>query len=137
MNAPPAHRLRWALADAATLTGRYLGHLRHQPAQLATSVGFPILIMLIFAYLLGGMMAVPGGGDYRQALVPGMFAMTMLSRLAATMVAVVTDSQRGITDRFRSMPMAPSAVLVGRAGADLLISTIALAVLLLAGLAVG
>ncbi|GAA1328577.1 ABC transporter permease [Pseudonocardia xinjiangensis] len=130
-------RLRWALTDAATLTGRYLAHLRHQPAELAGAIGFPILLVLMFAFLLGGMMAVPGGGDYRQALLPGLFTMTMLFGLSATMVAVVTDAQRGITDRFRSMPMAPSAVLVGRAAADMVTSAITLGALLLVGLAVG
>jgi ABC-2 type transport system permease protein len=132
----PGSRLHWALADAATLTRRYLAHLRHEPAQLAGTIGFPILILLIFVYLMGGMMVVPGG-DYRQLLLPGMLTMTMLSGLATTMVAVVTDSRRGITDRFRSMPMQPSAVLVGRAAADLLISAIGLVVLVLTGLAVG
>ncbi|GAA1204401.1 ABC transporter permease [Pseudonocardia alaniniphila] len=130
-------RLRWAVVDAAVLTRRYLAHLRHQPAELAGAVGFPILLVLMFAFLLGGMMAVPGGGDYRQALLPGLFTMTMLFGLSATMIAVVTDAQRGITDRFRSMPMAPSAVLVGRAAADMVTSAIALGVLLLVGLAVG
>jgi ABC-2 type transport system permease protein len=132
----PGSRLRWALADAATLTGRYLAHLRRQPEQVVLTIGFPILILLIFVYLMGGMMVVPGG-DYRQLLLPGMLTMTMLSGIGTTMVAVITDAQRGITDRFRSMPMAPSAVLVGRAAADLAISAIGLAVLALAGLAIG
>jgi ABC-2 type transport system permease protein len=127
----------WAVSDSAVLTRRYLTHLRRQPVELANAVGFPILMVLMFAFLLGGMMAVPGGGDYRQALLPGLFTLTMLFGLSATMVAVVTDAQRGITDRFRSMPMAHGAVLVGRAAADLIVSGIALAVLLLVGLAVG
>lgn len=132
----PGSRLRWALADAGTLTRRYLAHLGRQPEQVVMTIGFPILILLIFVYLLGGMMVVPGG-DYRQLLLPGMLTMTMLSGIGSTMVAVVTDAQRGITDRFRSMPMAHSAVLVGRAAADLVISAIGLVVLVLAGLAIG
>jgi ABC-2 type transport system permease protein len=132
----PGSRLGWALTDAGTLTRRYLAHLRRQPEQIVLTVGFPILILLIFVYLLGGMMVVPGG-DYRQLLVPGMLTMTMLSGVGSTMIAVVTDAKRGITDRFRSMPMAPSAVLIGRASADLSISAIGLAVLMLAGLAIG
>lgn len=133
----PGPTWRWAVVDSATLTGRYLVHLRHQPAQFVAIVGFPILLVLMFVYLLGGMMAVPHGGDYRQALLPGMFTMTMLFGLSGTMVAVVNDAQRGITDRFRSMPMARSAVLMGRALADMVISAVGLTVLLLAGLAVG
>ena len=133
----PGSRLHWAVADAATLAGRYLAHLRRQPAELAGAIGFPTLLVLMFAFLLGGMMAVPGGGDYRQALLPGMFTVTMLFGQSATMVAVVTDARRGITDRFRSMPMAQSAVLVGRAAADMVTSVIALGVLLLVALAAG
>jgi ABC-2 type transport system permease protein len=127
----------WVVADSATLTRRYLTHLRHQPVELAGAIGFPILLVLMFAFLLGGMMAVPGGGDYRQALLPGLFTMTMLFGLSATMIAVVTDAQRGITDRFRSMPMSHAAVLIGRAAADMVTSAVALAVLLLVGVAVG
>jgi ABC-2 type transport system permease protein len=134
---PVVTDLRWAAADGLTLTGRYLTHLRRQPEQLVNAVGFPVLMMVMFVYLLGGMMTVPGGGDYRAALLPGLFTLTMLFGVSSTLVAVVTDAQRGITDRFRSMPMASSAVLTGRAAADMLISTLALAVLVLAGLAVG
>jgi ABC-2 type transport system permease protein len=134
--AVPDHSLRWVLSDTATLTGRYLGHLRRQPAELAGAVGFPILLLLMFVFLLGGMMQAPGG-DYRQSLTPGLFTMTMLFGLSATMIAVLTDVQRGITDRFRSMPMSAAAVLGGRAVADLAISVIALVVLLVAGLLVG
>jgi ABC transporter DrrB family efflux protein len=69
--------------------------------------------------------------------MPGMYGMTMLFGLSATMIAVTTDAAKGVTDRFRSMPMAPSAVLVGRAIADLLHSVLVLAGLLACGLAVG
>lgn len=133
----PGSRVRWALADSATLTHRYLSHLRHQPVVLIGTIGFPILMVLIFAFLLGGMMVIPGGGDYRQALIPGMFTLTMVFGLSGTMIAVITDAKRGITDRFRSMPMSPAAVLAGRATADIIISTIALVAMLGAGLLVG
>lgn len=123
------------LTDTRVLTGRYLAHLSRRPGQLAVTVAFPVVILLIFAFLLGGMMAAPG--DYRIALVPGMFTMTMLFGLSATMVAVLTDAQRGITDRFRSLPMSASAVLAGRAVADLVVSAIALAVLIAVGVALG
>lgn len=133
----PGSALRWAVADSATLARRYLAHLRHQPAELAGAVGFPILLVLMFAFLLGGMMVVPGGGDYRQALLPGLYTMTMLFGLSGTMIAVVTDAQRGITDRFRSMPMAQSAVVIGRSTADMVNSLLELAVLVGCGLLVG
>jgi ABC-2 type transport system permease protein len=128
--------LRWALADTATLAGRQLAHLRARPGELAAGIGFPILLLLMFVFLLGGMMDAPGG-DYRQALSPGLFTMTMLFGLSATMVGVLTDAQRGITDRFRSFPMSAGAVLAGRAVSDMVVSAIALSVLLGAALLVG
>jgi ABC-type multidrug transport system permease subunit len=82
-------------------------------------------------------MTVPGGGDYRDFLMPGMFAMTMVFGIGATLAVVSTDAARGVTDRFRSMPMATSAVVVGRAAADMLNSAAALAVLAGCGLLLG
>jgi ABC-type polysaccharide/polyol phosphate export permease len=130
-------RLRWALADGWTITRRDLVHWGRQPAQLAIGLLFPVLMVVMFGYLLGGGMAVPGGASYREFLMPGMFAVTMLFGVETTFAAVVTDAARGVTDRFRSMPMAPSAVVAGRAAADLLNSVAVLAVLLACGLAVG
>jgi ABC-2 type transport system permease protein len=80
---------------------------------------------------------VPDGGSYREFLMPGMFALAMVFGIEATMLAVTTDAARGVTDRFRSMPMAASAVVAGRGTADMLSSVAGLAVLLGCGLAVG
>ncbi|WP_404799993.1 ABC transporter permease [Actinoalloteichus fjordicus] len=98
---------------------------------------FPIMLVLVFGYLFGGAMTVPGGGDYREFLLPGMFAMTMLFGLESTVLAVTADTARGVTDRFRSLPIASSAVLGGRAVADVIDSTLRLVVVLLCGLVVG
>jgi ABC-2 type transport system permease protein len=95
------------------------------------------MIVLMFAYLLGGAMSIPAGGDYREFLMPGMFAMTMVFGIGETVTAVTADAAKGVTDRFRSMPMAPSAVVVGRALADMLKSALVLVVLIACGLAVG
>nr|WP_275585785.1 ABC transporter permease [Geodermatophilus sabuli] len=120
-----------------TVAGRDAAHWRRQPAALLVNALFPVLLLLMFVYLLGGSMAVPGGGDYRDFLVPGMLALAMVFGVEATMTAVVTDTARGITDRFRSLPMAPSAVVAGRCLADLASSVVGLVVLLAAGLAIG
>ncbi|GHF91201.1 MULTISPECIES: ABC transporter permease [Amycolatopsis] len=129
--------MRWAIEDGWTLTGRYLAQLARRPARLAGVVAFPILMVLIFAYLLGGGMSVPGGGSYQEFLMPGMFAMTMAFGLSGTMIAVLDDTGKGVTDRFRSLPMAPSAVFTGRVAADLVNAVLALAVLVGCGFAVG
>jgi ABC-2 type transport system permease protein len=129
--------LRWAVADGWTMTRRDLAHWVRQPAPVVVSLLFPILLVLMFGYLLGGAIAVPGGGDYREFLLPGMFVMTMGFGVEGTMLAVTTDASRGVTDRFRSIPMAPSAVVVGRCGADMLNSALVLVVMAACGLAVG
>jgi ABC transporter DrrB family efflux protein len=95
------------------------------------------MMVLMFGFLFGGAMSVPGGGDYREFLMPGMFAMTMAFGLEATMVSVSTDAARGVTDRFRSMPMAPSAVVLGRSIADMLSSALGLSVMVACGLVIG
>lgn len=130
-------RLRWAVVDAWTITRRDLAHWVRQPGAMIVGLLFPIMMLLMFGYLLGGGMSVPGGGDYREFLLPGMFAMTMFFGLEATMTAVTTDAAKGVTDRFRSMPMASSAVVTGRSIADMLYSGLGLAVMLACGLVVG
>ncbi|MGN9893614.1 ABC transporter permease [Micromonospora sp. L31] len=130
-------RARWAVTDSATLTGRALAHWARQPGPVIVALLFPVLLVLMFGYLLGGAMVVPGGGDYKEFLLPGMFAMTMLFGVEATYTAVATDAARGVTDRFRSLPMARSAVVTGRAVADLLHAVVALAVMLGCGALVG
>ncbi len=130
--------MRWALADGWTMTRRDILHWTREPGPVIVGLLFPVLMVVMFGYLFGGAMAVPGGGDgYREFILPGMFAMTMAFGLEATMIAVSTDAAKGVTDRFRSMPMAPSAVVVGRAGADMLNSVLGLAVIMVAGLLVG
>ncbi|MFJ6166708.1 ABC transporter permease [Micromonospora orduensis] len=126
-----------ALTDCGTLVWRGLARWRRDPGPLVASLGFNILIVLIFAYLFGGALQVPGGGSYREFLMPGMFVMTMVFGISLTTVAVAEDLERGITDRLRAMPVSPLAPLVARAVTDMLFALVTLAVLLAAGLAVG
>jgi ABC-2 type transport system permease protein len=135
--APRPTRGSWILADSWTLTQRSLAHWMRNPGPLIASLGFNIVMVLMFAYLFGGAMQVPGGGDYHQFLVPGMFTMTMVFGITMTTVAVATDMERGVTDRFRSMPVSSLAPLVGRAVADMLFAVVTLAVMILCGLAIG
>jgi ABC-2 type transport system permease protein len=131
-------RIGWAVRDTWVITCRDLVHWRQQPAAvIANTLVFPVMIVLMFGYLLGGAMIVPGGGEYRDFLMPGMFAMTMVFGIGATLSAVSADAARGVTDRFRSLPMAASAVIAGRAAADMLNSAVALAVLTTCGFGVG
>lgn len=132
-----ARRLGWALADGWTVALRDLQHWRRQPGQVAVGLLFPVLMVVMFGYVLGGGMSVPGGGEYLDFLMPGMFALTMVFGLESTLTAVATDAQRGVTDRFRSLPMSRSGVVLGRALADMLASALGLGVMLVCGLLVG
>src|SRR5690349_5551345 len=107
---------RWVVADTWTLTLRALAHWARQPFVLLVGFLFPVLVLVMFAYLLRG----GYGDDYPELLVPVMLVLTTVFGLETTMTAVVTDAQRGITDRFRSLPMPGAAVVSGRAVADLL-----------------
>ncbi|MFD6948907.1 multidrug ABC transporter permease [Nocardiopsis sp. TSRI0078] len=132
-----ADRLLWALADGWTITRRDIAHWLRRPGRLVAGLLFPVVMVLMFGFLFGGAMTVPGGGDYREFLMPGMFAMAMVFGVGETVTAVSDDAARGVTDRFRSMPMAPSAVVVGRCAADMLRSVITLALLAVCGLLAG
>lgn len=130
--------MKWAFVDGWVMTRRDVLHWAREPGPVVVGLLFPVLMVAMFGYLFGGAMAVPGGGDgYREFILPGMFAMTMAFGLEATMIAVSTDAAKGVTDRFRSMPMTSSAVVVGRAGADMLNSALGLVVIMAAGVLVG
>ena len=84
----PLDRLRWAVADAWTVTGRDLLHWARQPAPMVVNLLFPVLMVVMFGYLFGGAISVPGGGSYREFLLPGLFTLTMAFGIEATMVAL-------------------------------------------------
>ncbi len=133
----PIVRFGWTFADAWTITRRDLTHWRLQPGTVIMGWVFPVMIVLMFGLLFGGAIRVPNGGNYFEFLMPGMFATTMLFGLETTMIAVTTDASRGVTDRFRSLPMSASAVVLGRCIADMLNSIVGLAILIGVGLLLG
>ncbi|WP_232661052.1 ABC transporter permease [Pseudonocardia sp. TRM90224] len=125
-----------SLRDAVTLTGRILLHWKQRPVSIVIGLMFPVLMVLMFGYLFGGAMAVPDG-DYMDFLIPGMLAMTMLFGLESMVVAVTTDTAKGVTERIRAMPVTTTAILAGRSLADLLNSLVGIAVMVGTGLLVG
>ncbi|TKK91653.1 ABC transporter permease [Herbidospora galbida] len=129
--------LRWTFADGLTLVGRELGRLRHDPGELVAALIFPAVMVLLFGYVFGSAIQVPGGGDYREYLMPGLFAMVTFSSVMGVMTRTAADASRGVMDRFRSLPMARSAVPFGQTGADLLVGLLMLVVMVGAGLLVG
>jgi ABC-type multidrug transport system permease subunit len=136
----PHGRLFWAFADSWNVTRRYLTHFLRQPVTIVWQLGFPIVSVLLYGFVFGEAMKVPGGGDdgdYKQFLMPGMFVMTMAFGFMNTAMAVVNDATKGVIDRFRSMPMAPSAVASGRGVADLVVACAELTILAVTALAIG
>ena len=130
-------RLRWAARDSWLIAQRDMAQWVREPQMIVWGLVFPVTFVLLFAYVFGSGMIVPGGGNYREFLMPGMFAQTMAFGIGETLAAVQADTQKGVTDRFRSMPMAPSAVVVGRCLANLIYSIASLALMVVCGLAIG
>ncbi|WP_442932482.1 ABC transporter permease [Micromonospora sp. NBC_01699] len=119
------------------MTGRYLTHVVRAPEEVILYFALPIMFVLVFGYVFGSGMAVPGGGGYREFLLPGVFVMTMLYGLGATATGIATDVNKGVVDRFRSMPVSRSALLTGRSVADLLRALLEMSTLVVCGLLVG
>lgn len=126
-----------AITHGWILTRRELLHWRREPWTPIINLGFSVMLLLMFGLLFGGAMQVAGGGDYISFLLPGMIALTMMFGLEATRNALATDVDRGVTDRFRSLPIGSAAIPLGRVGADMITSIVELAVLVVGGLLIG
>jgi ABC-2 type transport system permease protein len=111
-------------------------HWRQRPVSILLTFLFPVLMVLMFGYLFGGAMNLPGGG-YMEFLVPGMLTMTMLFGLESMVLSVTNDTAKGITERIRSMPINPAPVLMGRTLADMANGIVGLGVMVVTGLLVG
>ncbi|GAB3996326.1 ABC transporter permease [Glycomyces albus] len=134
------YRLKWTIHDYRAIVGQEFAHLLRQPANFAWQLGFPIVMVLLFVYVFGSAMDVTGAGagvDYVAFAMPGMFAMTMAFGFTNTAWAVAEMKEKGFIDRVRSMPMASSAVVVGRNIADTIHAAVDLGVLAIIALIIG
>ena len=116
---------------------RDLAHWVRQPWTPIFGLLFTIMLLLVFGFLFGGAITVPGGGDYITFLLPGMMALSMMFGVESTTTAMANDARKGITDRFRSLPIGSASVSLGRVGADMANSAVELLVLILGGLLIG
>jgi ABC transporter DrrB family efflux protein len=135
--APRRNGLRWLIADVAVMTRRVLARIAREPETLMDVTIQPLIFVLLFAYVFGGAIPLPGGGNYHEYLIGGMLAMGLAMTAPGTAVALVTDMHTGLIDRFRSLPMSRSAVLAGRTLADLATQVIGAVVVAGVGLAIG
>lgn len=124
------------ISDGLVLAERHIIKIRRVPDLLVFTTLSPIMFILLFAYVFGSAIQVPGL-QYREFLIPGIFAQTVIFGATITGAALATDMQQGIIDRFRSLPMAQSAVLLGRTGSDVLNNIITIVIMSLTGLAIG
>ncbi|MGQ0843657.1 MAG: ABC transporter permease [Sporichthyaceae bacterium] len=129
--------LAWALADAVVLTQRNLIHTVRIRALWPFIVVQPLVLVLLFSLVFGGAIELPGGADYRDFLMAGVFAQAVAFTTYPTALGIAFDMKLGLMDRFRSMPIHPAAILIGRTMGDLARLAISILVMAACGLAVG
>jgi ABC-2 type transport system permease protein/oleandomycin transport system permease protein len=126
----------YALSDTVVLARRNLLRIPRAPDLLLSFTVQPIMFVLLFVYVFGGAISTPGY-DYVDFLMPGIIVQTMSFGGFVTALGLAEDLKKGLIDRFRSLPIARSAVLAGRTLADVVTNTISLAIMLVVGLLVG
>ena len=134
--APRTARLG-ALRDASAITWRNLIIYRRVPTLLVFTLIQPVVFVLLFRYVFGGAIAVPGGIPYVDFLMPGIFVQTVAFGATNTAIGLATDVKSGLLERFHSLPMARSAVLTGRTFADLGRNVFVVALMAVVGFMVG
>jgi ABC-2 type transport system permease protein len=137
ITAPSAAALaRWLVSDSLALARRNLSHVRQIPEKLLDVTLQPIMFVLLFAFVFGGVIHVPDG-NYREYLVGGILVQTLAFGMMGPGVSIASDLGEGIVDRFRSLPTSRSAYLIGHILAEFAAILLALVVLTLSGLIVG
>lgn len=132
-----ARRLRKGWSDTLVLARRNVRHMVRDPFEPLIAITMPVMMVLLFGYVFGDVMAPPGAGDYRSFLVPAMVAMVMVYGVAGTASGIARDTDRDVMSRFRSMPMSPLAVLGARVLSDMGRAVVEVALLLGVGAAMG
>ena len=131
------HPPRGVFHDTWVIARRGLVHMKRQPEQLSDATIQPIMFVLLFAYVFGGAIDVPGGGNYREFLMGGIFAQTIVFTAFGVALSLANDRKNQAVDRFRSLPIAKGAVLGGHAVANLIKSLLPIALMSICGLAIG
>jgi ABC transporter DrrB family efflux protein len=137
--APIRHTgLQVTFRDAVAVAKRYLLHYRRQPQLLVFSTIQPIMFVLLFRYVFGGALEnAPGIDNYANFLLPGIFVQSVAFGSTQTAIGLTDDLAAGVVDRFRSLPMARSAVLLGRTISDLVRGTFVVVLMAVVGVIVG
>lgn len=133
---PSRLRASAVVSDALVITGRNLLHIVRTPELMVFATVQPIVFLLLFRYVFGGAIHVPSG-RYVDYLIPGIIVQTVVFGAPSTSVGMAEDMSKGVIDRFRSLPMAPSAVLAGRTIADLVRNAFVVVLMVAVGMLVG
>ncbi len=131
------HRPKGLAHDAWVVARRGLVHMKRQPEQLSDATIQPIMFVLLFAFVFGGAIDVPGGGEYREFLMGGIFAQTLVFTAFGVAMSLANDRKNQIVDRFRSLPIATGAVLGGHAVANILKALLPIMIMSIVGFIVG
>jgi ABC-2 type transport system permease protein len=123
--------------DASVVARRNLIKIKRVPDLLVFTLLSPIMFVLLFAYVFGSAIDIPGDIDYREFLMGGIFVQTVVFGATITGAGLAEDIQKGIIDRFRSLPMSRTAVLTGRTASDVVNNVLVLLVMSATGLLVG
>jgi ABC transporter DrrB family efflux protein len=130
-------RLTTAVSDTFAVMARNIIAYRRVPQLLVFSTIQPVVFVLLFRYVFGGAINLPPGINYAEFLLPGIFAQTVVFGSTVTGASIAEDLQKGLIDRFRSLPMSRAAVLIGRTLADLVRNVFVVALMFAVGFAVG
>ncbi len=130
------HRVGWAAQDTLTVTWRNLLSLSRNPQAVFFSTLQPIMFVLLFVYVFGGAIHIPGV-SYTDYLMPGIYVQAVSFGAVSTAVGLSDDLTKGLIERFRALPMARSAVLAGRTSADLVRNVFVVAIVSVVGFLVG
>ena len=130
-------RMMGRVMDTWSMTRRNLVHISREPMQLSDVTLQPLLFTFLFVYIFGGAIPIPGGGTYVDYLIAGILALNLVTSTMGTGVGLSTDLHEGMIDRFRTLQMWRTAVLVGRTMADLLTSFLCALIVGITALAVG
>ncbi|WP_019819311.1 ABC transporter permease [Saccharomonospora saliphila] len=137
LDAPEAAPPRWSAgSDAAALIGRHLRHLRRMPEKLLSATLMPMGFVVLFGLLFGSVISV-SGGSYQEFIMAGIFTQVMMTCVPNTAIGTLEDLRNGLVDRFRSLPMSPAAVLVGRTVGDLALRAVTVLAMTGVGFAIG
>ena len=130
-------RVREWLHDVIVLTRRNVVHIAREPMQLSDVTVQPILFTVLFTYVFGAGMSLPGGGSYKEFVLGGVLTLNLTTSTVGSAVGVSSDMKSGVIERFRTLPMSTTSVLVARTISDLVSGLLCAMLVTAAGLAVG